>query len=91
MFGPWWELPFLDVVLRQVVKHQSVWFCSIMTELEAEGSRAERVESLEGVEAVEVLVTVATLLALRVHGVLALVKLTSHFCRKKIKIPKREK
>lgn len=57
-----------------------------MAELEIE-PRTERVEALEVVVApVEVLVMVTTLLALWVHGILPLVKLTSHLCRKKIKI-----
>lgn len=52
------------------------WASSIEAEFKVEGSRAKWIETLEAVEAS---VEVALLLALRIHGVLSVVKLGSHF------------
>lgn len=59
-----------------------VWCLSAAAEFEVELSGAEGVEALEGVEAaVEVVVMGTALLALWVHGILPLVKPTSHLCK----------
>ena len=52
---------------------------SVEVEFKVEGSRAKRIETLEALEAsVEVMMMMVTLLALRIHGVFAVVKLGSH-------------
>lgn len=55
----------------------------VEAEFEIKWPRTERIESLEVVPAtVEVLMVMSpTLLTLWIHGILALVKLTSHLCR----------
>lgn len=54
------------------------WASSVKVEFKVEGSGAEWIETLEALEASVEVMMVMTLLALRVHGVLAVVELGSH-------------